>query len=318
MSQAENKGVDKRRPVIIDCDPGHDDAIALLLAFASPELDVRAVTVVAGNQTLDKTLRNTLRVLSFAGIQAEVAAGADRPLVRALITAPEVHGESGLDGPALPEPGFEPSTRKAWEAIIDIVRSSPQKVTLIPLGPLTNIALALRAAPDISSNIERMTLMGGAARDGNWSPTAEFNIMVDPEAARIVFHSGVPITMIGLDVTHKAQLYAEDTEALRAMGGRVPNLVAELMDFYSQFHPKFGFKGSPMHDPCAVAAVLDPSLVTTRHLYVDVETKGELTTGQTVTDFYGITGKPANVDVGLDIDRDRFVRMLFEAVKRYA
>lgn len=318
MSQAEDKRVDKRRPVIIDCDPGHDDAIALLLAFASPELDVRAVTVVAGNQTLDKTLRNALRVLTFAGIQVEVAAGADRPLVRPLITAPEVHGESGLDGPALPEPAFEPSPRKAWEAIIDIVRSSPQKVTLIPLGPLTNIALALRTAPDISSNIERITLMGGAARDGNWSPTAEFNIMVDPEAARMVFHSGVPITMIGLDVTHKAQLYAEDTEALRAMGGRVPRLVAELMDFYSQFHPKFGFKGSPMHDPCAVAAVLDPSLVTTRHLYVDVETKGELTTGQTVTDFYGITGKPANVDVGLDIDRDRFVRMLFEAVKHYA
>jgi len=305
------------RPVIIDCDPGHDDAIALLLAFASPELDVRAVTVVAGNQTLDKTLRNTLSVLSFAGIQTEVAAGADRPLVRPLVTAPEVHGESGLDGPALPEPALSTSPRKAWEAIIDLVRSSPQKVTLIPLGPLTNIALALRAAPDICSNIERITFMGGAARDGNWSPVAEFNIVVDPEAARIVLHSGVPITMIGLDVTHKAQLYPSDTEALRAMGGRVPTLVADLMDFYSRFHPRFGFQGSPMHDPCAVAAVLDPSLVTTRSLYVDVETRGELTSGQTVTDFYGVTGRAANVDVGLDIDRDRFVRMLFEAMKRY-
>lgn len=307
-----------RKPVIMDVDTGHDDAIALLMAFASPELDVRAVTVVAGNQTLDKTLRNTLRILTLAGIQAEVAAGADRPLLRPLVTAPEVHGESGLDGPSLPEPAFAPSPRKAWDAIIDIVRNSPQKVDLIPVGPLTNIALALRAAPDITANIGRITLMGGAGREGgNITPVAEFNIMVDPEAARIVFQSGVPITMIGLDVTHKAQLYPSDTEILRAMGGRVPTAVAELMDFYSQYHPRFGFKGSPMHDPCAVAAVLDPSLITTQKLYVDVETRGELTAGQTVVDFRGRTGRPANVDVGLDIDRERFVKMLFEAIRRY-
>lgn len=307
-----------RIPVIIDCDPGHDDAIALLMAFASDRLDVKAVTVVAGNQTLPKTLNNALRVLSFAGIDVEVAPGAEKPLVRGLVTAPEVHGESGLDGPSLPAPTLRPSSRPAWEAIADIVRRSPQKVTLIPLGPLTNIATALLTAPDIRENIARITLMGGTARDGNWSPTAEFNILVDPEAARIVFHSGIPITMIGLDVTHKAQLYAEDVEALRAMGGRVPRMVAELMDFYSLFHERFGFRGSPLHDPCAVAAVIDPSVVDTRHLYVDVETRGELTTGQTVVDFYGVTGRPANVDVGLDIDRERFVGMLFEAMRRYS
>ncbi|MGE5590444.1 MAG: nucleoside hydrolase [Bacillota bacterium] len=307
-----------RKPVIIDVDTGHDDAIALLMAFASPELDIRAVTVVAGNQTLEKTLRNTLRILTLAGVKPEVAAGADRPLFRPLVTAPEVHGESGLDGPSLPEPAFPASGRKAWEAIIDIVRSSPQKVTLIPVGPLTNIALALMTAPDIAANIERITLMGGAGREGgNVTPVAEFNILVDPEAARIVFHSGVPITMIGLDVTHQAQLYPSDTEVLRAMCGRVPTAVAGLMDFYSQYHPKMGFKGSPMHDPCAVAAVLDPSLVTTQRLFVDVETRGELTAGQTVVDYRGRTGRPANVDVGLDIERERFVKMLFEAIRRY-
>ncbi|HCJ09970.1 MAG TPA: pyrimidine-specific ribonucleoside hydrolase RihA [Clostridiales bacterium] len=305
-----------RIPVIIDCDPGHDDAIALLLAFASDRLEVKAVTVVAGNQTLPKTLNNALRVLSFAGVECEVAAGAAAPLVRPLVTAPQVHGESGLDGPALPEPAFGPSGRPAWEAIIDIVRNSPQKVTLIPVGPLTNIALALLTAPDIKDNLERITLMGGAARGGNWTPAAEFNILVDPEAARVVFESGVPITMVGLDVTHEAQLYPEENEVLRA-GGRVGRMVAELVDFYARFHPRFGFKGSPMHDPLAVAAVIDPTLVRTRALRVDIETQGLHTTGQTVVDFFGVTERPPNADVALEVDRERFIRMLIEAIKSY-
>jgi len=305
------------KPVIIDCDPGHDDAIALLLAFASPELDVKAVTVVAGNQTLPKTLRNALKVLSFAGIRTEVAAGASKPLVRDLIVAPEVHGESGLDGPILPAPTLEPSRRPAWEAIIEVVRRSPSPVTLIPVGPLTNIALALLMAPEIKDNIERITLMGGAAYEGNWTPAAEFNILVDPEAARVVFESGLPLTMIGLDVTHKALVYDEDIARLREMKGRVATMVAELLEFFGIFHDNFGFKGSPLHDPCAVAAVVDPSIVTTRHLRVDIETKGEFTTGRTVVDFYGVTQREPNVDVGLDIDRDRFMEMLFEAMRRY-
>jgi len=311
--------VSTRIPVIIDCDPGHDDAIALLMAFASERLDVRAVTVVAGNQTLPKTLRNTLRVLTFAGLQCEVGAGASGPLARKLVTAPEVHGESGLDGPALPEPGFAPSPRPAWEVIADVVRQDArrgEKVHLIPLGPLTNIALALLAAPDIKEGLERITLMGGAARTGNWTPTAEFNILVDPEAARIVFSSGVPVTMVGLDVTHEAQLFADENETMRAIG-RVGRMAAELVDFYSKFHPRFGFKGSPMHDPLAVAAVIDPSVITTRLLPVEVETQGLITTGQTVVDFFGVTGKEPNVDVALEVDRERFVAMLFEAMRKY-
>ncbi|MEW6522906.1 MAG: nucleoside hydrolase [Bacillota bacterium] len=304
------------RPVIIDCDPGHDDAIALLLAFASP-LDVRAVTVVAGNQTLPKTLSNTLRVLSFAGIQTEVAAGADRPLVRELVVAPQVHGESGLDGPVLPPPAYGPSPRPAWEVIAHTVRTSPRPVTLIPTGPLTNVALALLLAPDIRANLEGITLMGGAAYEGNWTPAAEFNILVDPEAARIVFDCGVPITMVGLDVTHRAQVYPEDVLRLRGMGRRVATMVAELLEFYGKYHVKFGFAGSPLHDPCAVAAVLEPGLVTTRHLRVDIETRGEFTTGRTVVDFYGVTQRPPNAHVGLDIDRARFMEMLFAAMRHY-
>lgn len=306
-----------RKPVIIDCDPGHDDAIALLLAFASDLLDVRAVTVVAGNQTLDKTLRNALRVLSFAGIEVEVAAGAGKPLCRPLIVAPQVHGESGLDGPILPEPAYGPSPRSAVDVIVDTLRRSPAPVTLIPTGPLTNVALALSVAPDIKKNIERITLMGGAPYEGNWTPAAEFNILVDPEAARIVFESGVPITMVGLDVTHKAQVYPEDVQALYAMNRRVARMVAELLDFYALFHRRFGFRGSPLHDPVAVAAVIDPTMLTTRHLRVDIECHGEFTTGRTVVDIYGVTGRPPNADVALEIDRERFMRMLFEALEKY-
>jgi len=306
-----------RIPVIIDCDPGHDDAIALLMALASPRLDVRAVTVVAGNQTLEKTLNNALKVLSFVGAEVEVAAGAAQPLVRPLTIAPEVHGESGLDGPILPPPTLKPSPRSAVEVIIDVVRKSDQKITLIPTGPLTNVAAALLLAPDIKANIDRITLMGGAAYVGNWTPSAEFNILVDPEAAHIVFSSGVPITMVGLDVTHKALVYEEDIARLKAMNRRVARMVAELLDFFSQFHKRFGFKGSPLHDPLAVAAVIEPQVLTTRHLPVVIETKGEYTTGRTVVDFYGVTGLKPNVDVALEVDRDRFIAMLFEAMEHF-
>ncbi|HLT58349.1 MAG: nucleoside hydrolase [Limnochordales bacterium] len=306
-----------RIPVIIDCDPGHDDAIALLMALASPKLDLRAVTVVAGNQTLEKTLDNALKVLSFVGAQVEVAAGAAAPLTRPLIIAPEVHGDSGLDGPVLPPPTLQPSRRSAVEVIIDVTRSSEEKITLIPTGPLTNVASAFLLAPDIKDKIERITLMGGAAYTGNWTPSAEFNILVDPEAAHIVFSSGVPITMVGLDVTHKAQVYRRDVEALKAMGRRVARMVAELLDFFGQFHHRFGFEGSPLHDPLAVAAVIEPDIVTTRRLPVVIETKGEYTTGRTVVDFYGVTGMEPNVDVALEVDRDRFMAMLFEAMEHF-
>ncbi|NMA61354.1 MAG: nucleoside hydrolase [Firmicutes bacterium] len=306
------------KPIIIDCDPGHDDAIALLLAFAKPELvKVLAVTIVAGNQTLEKTVLNALKVLSFAGVECEVAAGYDRPLLRTLEIAPEVHGESGLDGPILPEPNFKASIKHGVQTIIDHVRTSKEKVTLVPTGPLTNIGAALLGAPDIKENIERIVLMGGAAREGNWTPAAEFNILVDPEAASVVFQSGIPITMVGLDVTHEAQIMASDVEFLLNSGKKVGVMVGELLEFFGEFHKTMGFAGMPLHDPLAMATVLEPTIVETKHLPVRIETQGQYTTGRTVVDFYGVTGEKPNVDVALAVDRDRFVQMILDAMLSY-
>ncbi len=306
-----------RKPVIIDCDPGHDDAIALLLAFASDKIDVKAVTIVAGNQTLEKTLNNALRVLSFANIDVPVAKGFEKPLMRDLIIAPEVHGESGLDGPELPESTLKPSDLSAIELIAKVLRESDEKVTLIPTGALTNIARFLLCYPELKNKVERISLMGGACFGGNWTPAAEFNILVDPEAADIVFKSGIPITMCGLDVTHKALVYAEDIERIRSLGGKVAVMVAELLDFFSEFHLDTGFEGSPLHDPCAVAWVIDPSIIETKKLNVAIETKGQHTLGATVVDYYDVLGKEKNVDVAFDIDRERFIDMLVEAMKYY-
>ena len=303
----------KRIPVIIDCDPGHDDAIALMLAFGCGQLDVLGVTTVAGNGTGANTYRNALRVLSVIGKSAEVARGADRPILRPLAIAANVHGNSGLDGPAAAEPTLQGSPRSALQLISETLRSSGRKIVLIPVGPLTNIAIAFLAYPEIKDKVERIVLMGGAAREGNRTPAAEFNISVDPEAARIVFESGIPITMIGLDVTHKALIAPDEVNALRK-SGPIGEFVGQLMDFYSVFYRSMGFPGNPVHDALAVAAVFEPDIVKTRRLHVDVETQGEFTLGRTVVDFGGVTGKEPNVDVALDVDRERFVTLVRDAV----
>lgn len=310
-----------KKPVIIDCDPGHDDAIALLLAFSSDKLDVKAVTTVAGNQTIEKTFNNALKVLSFAGIDVEVSRGAEKPLIRELQTAPEVHGDSGLDGPELPPATLKPGMRSAVETIVDVLNKSSEKVTLIPTGSLTNIAQVFLTHPEAKNKVERISLMGGACYGGNWTPAAEFNILVDPEAASIVFNSGIPITMCGLDVTHKAQIYKDEIEKIRGIGNKVAVMVAELLDFFGKFHEavndKFGFVGSPLHDPVAVAWVIEPSLITTKPCHVDIETRGEFTSGCTVVDYNDVLNKPKNVDVAFDIDREGFINMLYEAMKKY-
>ncbi len=306
-------------PIIMDCDPGHDDAIAMIMALASEKLEVKAVTTVSGNQTSEKTLHNALKILSFVGFRdIPVAAGASRPLVRDLEIAPQVHGDSGLDGPELPEPDFSASEKSAVELMQEIIMSSPEKITLVPTGPLTNIASLLITAPEVKENIERISLMGGAAVGGNWTPAAEFNIMVDPEAADIVFRSGIPITMCGLDVTHKAQIFDDEIEEIRQMGGRVPVMVAELFDFFARFHKTLGFEGSPLHDPCAVAWLIDPGMFSSEHLHVDIETCGEYTDGATVVDIRGVTGRKKNVDVVFDVDRERFVQLLYRSLQQYS
>ncbi|WP_323895316.1 pyrimidine-specific ribonucleoside hydrolase RihA [Aeromonas veronii] len=308
------------QPVILDCDPGHDDAIALILALASPELKVLAVTTSAGNQTPDKTLNNALRILTLLGRDdIPVAAGAPKPLARELIIADNVHGESGLDGPKLPDPAFAPQGMTGSELMAKCLRESPEPVTLVPTGPLTNIALLLAAHPELKPKIARIVLMGGAAGAGNWTPAAEFNIYVDPEAADMVFKSGIPITMCGLDVTHEAQVMDEDIERVRAITNPVAQCVAGLLDFFMIYHrdPKWGFAGAPLHDPCTIAWLLAPELFHGVECRVDIETSGEHTVGMTVVDRYGLTGKPANALVLLGLDRPGFIDLLVTRLRAF-
>lgn len=307
-------------PVILDCDPGHDDAIALILALASPELKVLAVTTSAGNQTPDKTLNNALRILTLLGRHdIPVAAGAPKPLMRELIIADNVHGESGLDGPTLPDPAFAPQAMTGLELMAKCLRESPEPVTLVPTGPLTNIALLLAAHPELKSKIGRIVLMGGAAGAGNWTPAAEFNIYVDPEAADMVFSAGIPITLCGLDVTHQAQVMDEDIARVRAIPNPVAQCVADLLDFFMIYHrdPKWGFAGAPLHDPCTIAWLLAPALFHGQDCWVGIETQGRHTVGMTVVDRYGLTGKPTNARVLLGLDRVGFIDLLVGRLRAF-
>ncbi|WP_392420656.1 pyrimidine-specific ribonucleoside hydrolase RihA [Edwardsiella piscicida] len=307
-------------PLIIDCDPGHDDAIALILALASPELEVRAVTTSAGNQTPEKTLRNALRILTLLRRgDIPVAGGAAKPLMRDLIIADSVHGESGLDGPRLPEPDFAPQPCGALALMAQVLRDAAQPITLVATGPLTNVALLLAAHPELKPRIERIVIMGGSAGAGNWTPAAEFNIYVDPEAAEMVFQSGLPIVMTGLDVTHRAQILDADIERLRDIGNPVARTVAELLDFFMRYHrqERWGFQGAPLHDPCTIAWLLRPQIFTCAERWVGVETRGRYTTGMTVVDDYALSGNAPNATVLLDVDRQAFVDLLAERIAAY-
>ncbi|WP_421672375.1 pyrimidine-specific ribonucleoside hydrolase RihA [Raoultella terrigena] len=307
-------------PIILDCDPGHDDAIAIVLALASPELDVKAITSSAGNQTPEKTLRNVLRMLTLLQRQdIPVAGGARKPLMRELIIADNVHGESGLDGPALPEPDVAPQNCTAVELMAKTLRESPQPVTIVATGPQTNVALLLNGHPELHDKIARIVMMGGAMVLGNWQPAAEFNIYVDPEAAEIVFQSGIPVVMAGLDVTHRAQIHDMDIERFRQVGNPIATIVAELLDFFMEYHKdaKWGFTGAPLHDPCTIAWLLKPELFTCVERWVGVETQGKYTQGMTVVDYYFLTGNQPNTTVLLDVDREGFVDLLAERLAFY-
>ena len=293
--------------ILLDCDPGHDDAIALLLALASPELELLGVTTVAGNQTLDKTTANALRLLEFAGRgDIPVAAGADRPLVREQYVASYVHGETGLDGPDLPPAQGSPLEQHAVDFLADAIRETGGKVTLVPTGPLTNVALLLALHPD--ARPERIVLMGGAIAEGNVTPAAEFNIWADPEAAARVFASGLDVTMVGLDVTHQALFTPAHVGRL---AGRVGRMVAELLEFYGHFHKQvYNFDGSPIHDAVAVAHVIREDLVKTEHLNTEIDVESELCRGRTVVDVWRRSGRDPNSHVGVDIDADGFLELL--------
>jgi pyrimidine-specific ribonucleoside hydrolase len=303
-------------PIVIDCDPGHDDAIAILLALASPEVELRGITTVAGNQTLEKTTRNALKVLELVGrTDIPVAAGADRPLRRALRTAAHVHGESGLEGPDLPEPTVRPVAAHAADLLAELIEPG---VVLVPTGPLTNVALLLERHPNVAERLERIVWMGGAIAEGNVTPAAEFNAFVDPEAAAAVFGSGIPVTMIGLDVTHMALFTPEHADRLRGTG-KAGRVVAELSDFFQKFHEeRYGFHGSPIHDALAVADVIDPTLVTRLHCNVEIETASQYCDGRTVVDRWLVTDGPRNAHVGIDVDAARFLELLVERISTLA
>jgi inosine-uridine nucleoside N-ribohydrolase len=298
-------------PIILDCDPGHDDAIALLLALASPEVRLLGVTTVAGNQTLEKTTANAIRVLDHIDRpEIPVAPGADRPLVRERHVAREVHGESGLDGPDLPPPAREPDSEHAIDWIARTLLAEPDPVTLVPTGPLTNIALLLARHPELEARIERIVLMGGAIGLGNITPAAEFNIWADPEAARRVFSSGLEVTMVGLDVTHRALMTPAHADRLAAAGS-AGRLVADLHRFYSRFHrERYGWEGAPVHDAVAVAHTIDPTLLTTRACGVRVDTGPELSRGRTHVDLHGTMGWEPSCQVAVEIDSERFLELL--------
>ena len=304
-----------RTPIILDCDPGHDDAIALLLALASPELDLLGVTTVHGNQTLEKTTANALRVLDLAGrADIAVAAGADRPLERELTVASHVHGESGLDGPALPPAGRAPLGEHAVDFMTQTIAASPIPVTLVPTGPLTNIALLLERTG--GANVERIVLMGGAIGEGNMTPAAEFNIWADPEAAQAVFHAGLDTTMIGLDVTHRAVTTPALQDRLRATG-TIGAFVADLVDYFAVYHREtYGWDGAPIHDAVAVADVIRPGLVTTIESNVEIELESNLCRGRTVVDRWKRTDRPTNAHVGIDLDTAGFFDLLVERIGR--
>jgi len=301
--------------IILDCDPGHDDAIALLLALASPEVNLLGVTTVSGNQTLEKTTANAIRVLDHVGrTEIPVAAGADRPLVRERHVAAEVHGETGLDGPDLPPPSREPEPAHAIDWIALTLTASQTPITLVPTGPLTNIALFLARYPELTSRVQRIVLMGGAYGEGNVTPAAEFNIWADPEAAHRVFTSGIDLTMVGLDVTHQALLRPRDVDRLRA-SGKAGKLVADLFGFYMGFHRRsYGWEGAPVHDAVAMAHVIDPGLLTTEHLGVVVDIGPEPSRGRTHVDLSRLSAWERNCSVAVGIDAGVFREMLITRI----
>ena len=311
--------INQPKKIILDCDPGHDDAIALLLAHGNPNIELLAVTTVVGNQTLDKVTRNALSVARIANItNVPFAAGAVRPLVRNVEIAPDIHGDSGLDGPVLPEPIIQLDKRHAIDLIIDTIMSHPPKtVTLVPTGGLTNIAMAVRKEPKIVERVKEVVLMGGGYHVGNWSAVAEFNIKIDPEAAHIVFNEKWPVTMVGLDLTHQALATPDVIEKIKAIKTKPAKFVLEMLEFFGKMYKQAqGFTYPPVHDPCAVAYVINPELIKTKRVPVDIELTGTLTLGMTVADFRFPPDDNCHTQVATELDHTGFWDLIVDSLKR--
>ncbi|GMA20633.1 nucleoside hydrolase [Arsenicicoccus piscis] len=307
------------RKIILDCDPGHDDAVAMILAHGNPEIELVAITTVAGNQTLEKVTTNALSVATVIGLTGiPIAKGCDRPLVRQQEVAESVHGESGMEGPRQRPATTELDPRHAVDVIIETVMAhEPGEITIVPTGALTNIALAARKEPAIVDRVREVVLMGGGFHEGNWSPVAEFNIKIDPEAAHIVFSEPWPVTMVGLDLTHQALATPEVVEQVKAVGTTPGEFVLDLFEFFTEaYRDNQGFDYPPVHDPCAVAYVADPTVMTVRKAPVDIELTGTLTLGMTVTDLRGPAPDDCHTQVAVELDRDKFWGLVVDALRR--
>lgn len=310
----------KHEKIILDCDPGHDDALALTMAVASEQIELLGVTTSAGNQTPDKTLNNALRMLTLLdAMDIPVAGGNHRPLMRDLKIADYVHGETGLDGADLPEPAFEPVDQPAVELIANILRAQSEPVTLVVTGPMTNIALFLRVHPELENKIKQIVFMGGAVGQGNVQPTTEFNMAVDPEAAKIVINEGIPLVMAGLDVTLKAQICPDDLEKIRKINNRVAQAITGQMEFYGKWYgqEEFRLAGTPVHDPCTIVYLLKPEIFEAQLAYLDVETQGQLTAGETVVDFAGLMNQKSNAKILMGLDRQMFVDLIISLLHQF-
>ena len=306
----------KRIPLILDGDPGHDDAIAWVLAASNPIFDIKAITCVAGNQTLDKVILNARKIATLLKLNIPIARGREIPMLADLIIAPNYHGISGLDGPELPEANIPESNLSAVELMAKILNENDD-VIIVATGPQTNVASLLITHPELKKKIKLISIMGGGLRNGNWTAPAEFNILVDPESAYIEYHSDVPLMMCGLDVTEKAMIYPNEWEEIRNMDNIVAKTVAGWLDFFHIHLKELGWEGATLHDPCSILAISNPEIFKMKDLYVDIILNGDYSRGETVADYYNQLNKKANCKVVYDIDRKRFIELLIDACKSY-
>lgn len=304
--------------IILDCDPGHDDAVAIMLAARSPQIELLGISVVAGNQTLDNTSRNALNVLQWVGVDVPVYAGCGRPIVREKMIAADIHGSNGLDGPVFPKTERKPEAKHSVNFIIDTLMASDGDITVVTTGPMTNLAMAIRMEPRIVDKIRRIVLMGGSYTNGNVTPAAEFNIIADAEAAHICFECGRPITMIGLDVTRKVLCYPEIVDRMEKIGNRAADLFVQLMRHFCRSQKEcFGWEGGPLHDPVTIASLIDPELVRLKPMSAHIDLRSTDSYGRTNCDFFDYLHKPHNADVAVDIDVERFWNIIEQGLRNY-
>lgn len=307
-----------RKKIILDCDPGHDDAVAILLAGIAEELDLLGITTVAGNTYVKNTTKNALILVENGKLNVPVCEGASKPLIRQQIVAPDIHGESGLEGANLPNPSIKKDVRTAVEFIAEKVRENENEITLCAVGPLTNIAIFLINYPDLHEKVKEIVIMGGGIAFGNTTPVAEFNILADPEAAQIVFDAKIPLTVFGLDATHQTKIHMDEIKKMQSLSSFIVSKMGLLLEFFHQtyFHV-FRIKGAPLHDPCAIAYLIEPEIFEYKEYYCQIELKGELTYGQTVVDYWQNSNKPPNSKWAVKADRERFINLLFKKLSQY-